>query len=244
VDFLNLFEDGVILLALGLVNRIVRVFARHRPVGGDDKHAQLVDVKELGGLGFRRAGHARQLVVKAEIVLDGNRRQRLRLTLDLNLLLGLNRLVQAVAPPPPRHQAARVFVHDDDLVALDDILHVLLVQTIRLEQLGNGMNALGFGFKLLLEPGFRFQPLARVFLRPRVDRMQRRRQVRQHKGIRVLRAEVIAPLFGEVRLVALFVDREEQLFLLLVELNLLLVGVQLQFSLVHQAEVLGFLQQL
>jgi hypothetical protein len=56
---------------------------------------------ELVGLGLRRAGHAGELLVKPEIILDRDRRQRLRLAVDLHALLRLDRLVQAVAPAAP-----------------------------------------------------------------------------------------------------------------------------------------------
>src|SRR3712207_8879864 len=49
---------------------------------------------ELAGLGHRRAGHAAELLVEAEVVLQGDRRERLVLLADLHALLGLDRLVQ------------------------------------------------------------------------------------------------------------------------------------------------------
>jgi hypothetical protein len=63
VDLLNLTQHGVVFLAPGLVDRVVRVGPAHRFVGGDDQHAQFVDVEKLLRFGFRRAGHARQFVV-------------------------------------------------------------------------------------------------------------------------------------------------------------------------------------
>ena len=117
--------------------------------------------KNSRGLGFRRAGHAGQLLVEAEVVLDGDGGQGLRLALDLDAFLGLDGLVQAVAPAAAGHQAAGVLVDDDDLVVLDDVLDVLLVEAVGLEQLGDGVDALGLGLELLLELGLGLQPLAR-----------------------------------------------------------------------------------
>src|SRR5690606_41354816 len=48
---------------------------------------RLVDVAELLRLGGGGAGHARQLGVEAEVVLDGDRGQRLVLGLDLGAFL-------------------------------------------------------------------------------------------------------------------------------------------------------------
>ena len=61
VDVLDLLEHRVVFLAPGLIDGIVGVVAGDGPVGRDHQHAQLVDVEELGGLRFRRAGHAGQL---------------------------------------------------------------------------------------------------------------------------------------------------------------------------------------
>src|SRR4051794_3423879 len=64
---LDLARDGAPLAFLGLVDEVVLVLADHRPVGGHLDHLELVDLHELGGLGERRAGHARELVVLAEV---------------------------------------------------------------------------------------------------------------------------------------------------------------------------------
>ena len=96
---------------------------------------EVVDLGELLGLGLRRAGHAGQLLVLAEVVLEGDRRERLVLPLDLHLLLGLDRLVEAVAPAPPGHQAAGELVDDDDLAVLDHVVDVELEERVGAERL-------------------------------------------------------------------------------------------------------------
>jgi hypothetical protein len=50
---------------------------------------------ELGGLGVRRAGHARQLAVQPEEVLEADGGEREVFVLDGHPLLGLDRLVKA-----------------------------------------------------------------------------------------------------------------------------------------------------
>ena len=79
---LDQLDDGVVLLVGGAIDLVVGVDARHRHVGGNLQHVELVDVHELGGFGQRRAGHARQLVVEAEIILEGDRGQGHVLRLD------------------------------------------------------------------------------------------------------------------------------------------------------------------
>jgi hypothetical protein len=48
--------------------------------------------------------------------------------LDLHPFLGLDRLVQAVAPAPARHQAAGELVDDDDFAVLHHVVLVAVVE--------------------------------------------------------------------------------------------------------------------
>ena len=90
---------------------------------------------ELVGLGRRRAGHAGELLVHAEIVLEGDRGERLVLRLDRLVLLGLERLVQAFRIAPARHHAAGELVDDDDLAVAHDVVLVALEQLVRAQRL-------------------------------------------------------------------------------------------------------------
>ena len=103
VHVLDLLEHCAEFLAPGFIHRIVRVFARDRFVRRNDQHAELVDVKKLLRLSLGRAGHAGQLPIQAEIILNRDRRQRLGLALDLHAFLGFDRLMQAIAPAPAGH---------------------------------------------------------------------------------------------------------------------------------------------
>ena len=123
------------LALLGLVDLIVAVGADHRAVGRDLDDRQLVDLHELGRLGQRRAGHARELVVEAEVVLQGDRRERLVLLLDAHALLGLDRLVQALRPAPALERAAGELVDDLDLAVDDLVVDVALVERLGLQRL-------------------------------------------------------------------------------------------------------------
>ena len=91
---------------------------------------ELVDLPELVLLGLGRTGHAGQDVVHAEVVLQGDRRERLVLLADRHLLLGLDGLVQALGVAPAVQDAAGELVDDEDLAVLDDVLDVLGVQRL------------------------------------------------------------------------------------------------------------------
>ena len=131
---LDLFDDRLILLVRGPVDLVILVDTRNGQVCRDFRNAEPVDVAEL--LGFRRsgAGHARQLLVHAEVVLEGDRGQRLVLGVDRDLLLGLQGLVQALREAAPRHHAAGELVDDDDLAIAHDVVLVALEQAVGLQR--------------------------------------------------------------------------------------------------------------
>ena len=128
-------DDGAIFLRRGAVDLVVVVEPDHRHVGGNFQDFQIVDVHELVGLGRRRAGHAGELVVHAEVVLEGDRGERLVFRLDRLALLGFERLVQAFRIAPARHHAAGEFVDDDDLAVAHDVVLVALEQFMRAQRL-------------------------------------------------------------------------------------------------------------
>ncbi len=107
-------DDRVPLFLFGAVDEIGIFDAAQDPVRRNEDDVEVVDLGELFRFGVSGAGHAGQLLVLAEVVLEGDRGERLVLALDLHLLLGFHRLVQAVAPAPAGHQAPGEFVDDDD----------------------------------------------------------------------------------------------------------------------------------
>ena len=116
--------DGVELGRLALVDEVGLVDAHHRAVGGDRHDVEAVGVRELAGLGVGRAGHAGELLVHAEVVLEGDRREGLVLLLDLHPLLRFDGLVQALAPAAAFEDAAGELVDDLHLAVGDDVVDV------------------------------------------------------------------------------------------------------------------------
>ena len=107
VAILDVGDDRVDLFLERAEHQVVLVLAHHRHVRRDDDRFQVVDLLELERLGVGRAGHAGQLVVHAEVVLERDRRERLVLALDRHAFLRLDRLVQAVGPAAARTSAGR-----------------------------------------------------------------------------------------------------------------------------------------
>ena len=114
------------LRGLGLVDDVGVVVALDGLVGRDLDDVELVDLHKLVRLGEGGTGHTGELIVHAEEVLEGDRGERLALPLDLDPLLGLDGLVQALVVAAAKHQAAGELVHDDDLAVLDHIVHIPL----------------------------------------------------------------------------------------------------------------------
>ena len=65
-------------------------------MGRNFDDVELVDLGEFVGLGRRRAGHAGELLVEAEIILERDRGERHVLGLDRHAFLGFERLMQAL----------------------------------------------------------------------------------------------------------------------------------------------------
>ena len=137
VALLDLAHHRPQLARLGLVHHVVVVNALHGLVGGDLHDVQLVDGAELFLLGHSGTGHAGELVIEAEVVLEGDGSQGLGLVGHLHVLLGLDGLVQALVIPAAEHQAAGELVHDDDLSVLDHVVDVPLHHAVSLDGLVN-----------------------------------------------------------------------------------------------------------
>ena len=219
IPLLDLLDQGVELLPARLEDQIILVLAHADPVRRDDHHAQPVDVLEFVRLRLRRPGHARQLFIEPEIVLDGDRRQRLGLAVNLHALLGLHRLVQAVTPAAARHQPARVLVDDQHLVLLHHVVDILFKNAVSPEQLADVVNPLA---GLLVPRLGRLLPF-QLFLRPqrrvRVDVVVGGDQVRHEEKVRIRGIEEFSAHFREIGLAVALVDREVHLLLRLVELG-------------------------
>ena len=132
---LDLLDDGLVFLLDRPIDLVVLVLARDRHVGRDLDDLEVVDLLELVGLGRGRAGHAGELLVEAEIVLEGDRGEGLVLGLDLHPLLRLQPLVQPFRIAPARHHAAGELVDDHDLAVPDDVVLVALEQRVGAQRL-------------------------------------------------------------------------------------------------------------
>ena len=127
--------DGVELRIDRAIDQIVLVDTLDLLVRRDGNDRQLVDLAELRVLGHSRARHARQLVVQAEVVLQGDGGKRLVLLAHPHMLFGLERLMQALGVATTLHDAARELVDDLHLAVNDHVVDVAMEQELRLQGL-------------------------------------------------------------------------------------------------------------
>ncbi len=159
-------QDRAVFLDGGPIDLVVVVDADHRHVGRHLDHFEVVDVRELVGFRQRRTGHAGELLVHAEVVLERDRRERLVLRLDRLVFLGFERLVQAVGIAAARHHAAGELVDDDDFAVADDVVLVALEQLVgaqRLVDVVHRRDVLDVVERIALEQIGRAQPLLHLF---------------------------------------------------------------------------------
>ena len=133
------------------IDEVGPVVPDHRPIGGNRHDFELVDLVELLRLGHRRAGHAGELVVQAEVVLEGDRGEGHRLALDAEAFLRLDGLVESLAPASTGHLATRELVDDDDLAVLDDVVAVPLVESMGPERLLEVAGQAGVGIEQVVD---------------------------------------------------------------------------------------------
>ena len=76
-----------------------------------------------------------QLLVHAEIVLEGDGRQRLALGCDLHALLGLDGLMEALVLTAADHQTTGKLIDDEHFAVLHDVINVPLHHTVGFDSL-------------------------------------------------------------------------------------------------------------
>ena len=81
-------------------------------------------------------------MIHTEVVLQGDGSESLGSGLDLHHFLGLDSLVETVAPAASLHYTAGLLVDDLDLAVDDDVVHVAVEHCVGLEQLVYRMHTL------------------------------------------------------------------------------------------------------
>ncbi len=106
------------------------IIPHHLLVSGDDHDREVVDPVKLFGFCLRRSSHAGELVVHAEVVLEGDCRHRDVLAPDPHTFFGLDGLVESLAVAATAHHSTGEFIDDDDFAVVDDVVLVAFVDRV------------------------------------------------------------------------------------------------------------------
>ena len=128
--FPNVGNGSVVFFWRRFVNAIELVLAAADAVWWNDHGFQTVNFLELVGFGVCCTGHATQLAVQTEVVLEGDGSHGLVFSLNGHTFFGFDRLVQAIAPAAARHETACELVHNDNLTLLHHIVLIAVVDVI------------------------------------------------------------------------------------------------------------------
>jgi hypothetical protein len=118
--------------------------------------------------------------------------------------------VQAVRPAPAGHDAAGELVYDQHLAVLHQVVHFLLVQRVRLQELVDDVKLLALERVLGLHRPPLFQPIVRAELGIVVDPVDRLGDVGDDEELRVVGRHRLRAPVGQVDRVALLVQHEEE----------------------------------
>ena len=96
-------DDGAVLGVFRLVDDIWQVLTDGWLVSRDDVDIELINLIEFVFFRLGRTSHAGQLIVHAEVVLEGNRSQGLAFALDFDVFLRFDGLMEAIAVTAAEH---------------------------------------------------------------------------------------------------------------------------------------------
>src|SRR5882757_7750226 len=121
-------DHGFKLFFFGAIDDVGIFPANQRAIRWNHDNVKVVNLAEFGSFGFRGTGHAGKLFVHAEVILEGDRRERLVFPLDLHAFFSFNGLVETVGPAPTGHLPSGEFVDDDDFAIFVDVVDIDFVQ--------------------------------------------------------------------------------------------------------------------
>ena len=131
VQFLDELGGVPELLLFRPIHDILEFLPDHRFIGRNRGDFELIDLVEFLRFRFGCTGHAGQLLVHAEVILERDRRESLILAFDLDAFLCFDGLMETVAPAAARHDAAGELVDDDDLAVLHQVILVAMKRYVR-----------------------------------------------------------------------------------------------------------------
>ena len=172
----DLVDDRREFLAFRFVHDVLFVDANAVLVRRNLHDVQLVGRVKLSSFRVGRAGHARELLVDAEKVLEGDRRHRATFFLNPHVFLRFDCLMQTIRPTTSREDAAGEFVDDQHLAITHQVVDFALVERVRAQALVHDVQR------------FEVHGIVKVFPFDRPDRIEQllghfRTVVRERDGV-------------------------------------------------------------
>ena len=236
---LNLFENGVEFFTFSLVDTVVVIHAAARLVGRNNHDVELIDLMEFACFRLRGTGHAGELFVETEVVLNGDRRKGLRFFLNCDVFLRFERLVKTFAEAASGKDSSGVLVNDEDFAVLNHIMHVFFIETVCTEELGNIVEFFALEGELFLEFLFLLNFFRIGKLGINIDVVQGFEEVGQDERVRIVAGNQRASFFREVGFVVALFHGEEEVALNFLKETAVLFAARHEFRLFHALEDLG-----
>ena len=129
------FSDDRIPFGLAVhVNEVFRILTNYRAVGRNSGYIQFINFLELVRFCLSRTGHAGQLVIHTEIVLEGDRGHSQVFLLNPDAFFGFNGLVQTFAETAAMHCTPGKLVDNDDFASIADHIFFVAMEQHTCEQ--------------------------------------------------------------------------------------------------------------
>ena len=178
----DVLDDGRVLFVFRTEHLVLLIDADHLAIGGNHHRFQTVDVLEFVCFGVGRTGHARELLVHTEVVLERDGSHRLVFLTDFHAFLGFHSLVQTVRPAAAGHQTSREFINDNHFAVLNNVLLVTEKERMRTQR------------------------CVQMVHQDDVLRRVQARTIGNQTAFRQDLFDLFVPLFGEVHLMGLFIN--------------------------------------
>ena len=143
VAFLDFGHDSTPLGIFRLIDQVLQVLTDARLVRRNDPRVHVVNLDEFRCFGFCRTGHTRELLVHTEVVLERNRCKRLVFTAYRHVFLSFDCLVNTVRIAAAFHQAARIFINDDNFAIAHDVVDIFFEEVPSAESVIEEVNPVG-----------------------------------------------------------------------------------------------------
>ncbi len=130
MSFDHFVYDGLVLALFRSEYCVRQVISDYFLVGWNNHNVHVVYFAEFIFFRLGCTGHAGQLVVHPEIVLQGDCSQGLGLGADAYVFLSLDGLVKSVAVASSEHETSGEFVYDYYFSVLYDVVYVSLHESV------------------------------------------------------------------------------------------------------------------